>query len=1028
SAGGDVVFQRSSAGESARILGVNGYVGLGTVNPSEKLTVIGNGAFGDGSTTSTLTKNTLTIAKDSTHGAGLFYVDSSGNISASGTLAISGASATLPTTTLSGTSRLYLPDGTAALPAYSFTNDTNSGIYSLGDNQIGISTNGAVGFSVYSNYVSTPYTFYAVNAALQGGIVYVNGVVPIKLQGNQADGATAVALRVEANTPLTTPGSKIVSFYPDNTTERAYIDYQGFLTVGNGSGTASSTLAGNSFKLATDSSNAVGKFYVDSSGNVNASGTIYLKGTNPTTIYGNGTVSTFGSSITVPDNTYVGFGGANIYIQGSAAAGFGMGTNGVGRLLVAADGTLKAGTSLTNPFLTVKTTGNVDISDGTATSTITKNTLLLGKITDYNLGKFYVDSSGNVNTSGSIKTFGNITSTGHIYPASNNAVDLGSYGYAFKDIYASGTLRIGSTSVLDTNSLKIGTASGYDVGKFYVDSSGNVNASGTTATFSSATLRVNNIISTTNLNAGNGNYYLGAGGNFKSYSIFDDGAGKVGFGTTGPSDMLTVIGNGAFGDGSTTSTITKNSLTIAKDSTHGAGLFYVDSSGNISASGTLNSYGAATLRNGLSVTGVINTFSALTQGSITQNSLYYTAIHGHSYNTQPVLKIFQDSVSQTKDLTQWLDYNSKPIAIMDTNGDLSFGDGTTTSTYSENSIKLATDSSNALGKFYVDSSGNVNASGTLNILGTSATSTFAGDVNIGNGGLIYDSSSGTTYITSIETTNLNFDDDAGIITWVDMPIVNALANTVESYTASIDDSQLLTLYGLSDGSGAVLQNSLGVAVATSVPWAIFDVNNKFTVASSTGNTNVSGTLRIYGGATTGGLQISATDATTTLTSYITDGAGASAFAFNSSATMTSGTDRMLAVFQNNGTNKVEISAGGNVYAKNSFIANSSDYGIGDVAEYINLKEGETVEFGDVLVVDETGLNQYKKSTTAHAKNVAGVVSDTGKFVIGAGGPGRAPLALAGLVKVKVTDENGPIAVGDYLVSASKPGYAMKYNS
>ncbi|MEK7189661.1 MAG: hypothetical protein AAB666_01635, partial [Patescibacteria group bacterium] len=53
--------------------------------------------------------------------------------------------------------------------------------------------------------------------------------------------------------------------------------------------------------------------------------------------------------------------------------------------------------------------------------------------------------------------------------------------------------------------------------------------------------------------------------------------------------------------------------------------------------------------------------------------------------------------------------------------------------------------------------------------------------------------------------------------------------------------------------------------------------------------------------------------------------------------------------------------------------------------------------------------------------------DSGKFIIGASGEGRAPLALAGLVKTKVTDENGPIAVGDYLVSASLPGYAMKYD-
>jgi hypothetical protein len=36
-----------------------------------------------------------------------------------------------------------------------------------------------------------------------------------------------------------------------------------------------------------------------------------------------------------------------------------------------------------------------------------------------------------------------------------------------------------------------------------------------------------------------------------------------------------------------------------------------------------------------------------------------------------------------------------------------------------------------------------------------------------------------------------------------------------------------------------------------------------------------------------------------------------------------------------------------------------------------------------------------------------------------------PVALAGRVPVKVTTENGDIEVGDYLVPASKPGYAMK---
>jgi len=136
---------------------------------------------------------------------------------------------------------------------------------------------------------------------------------------------------------------------------------------------------------------------------------------------------------------------------------------------------------------------------------------------------------------------------------------------------------------------------------------------------------------------------------------------------------------------------------------------------------------------------------------------------------------------------------------------------------------------------------------------------------------------------------------------------------------------------------------------------------------------------------------------------------------------------VLLAVQANGTNKFLVSGGGNVYATEGFNANSTEYGIGDVAEYINLIANEQVVAGDVLVVDKNSLNKYRKSTTAYAQHVAGVISDTGAFFIGARGKDRAPLALTGLVKVKVSTENGPIAVGDYLVTASEPGYAMRYD-
>ena len=38
------------------------------------------------------------------------------------------------------------------------------------------------------------------------------------------------------------------------------------------------------------------------------------------------------------------------------------------------------------------------------------------------------------------------------------------------------------------------------------------------------------------------------------------------------------------------------------------------------------------------------------------------------------------------------------------------------------------------------------------------------------------------------------------------------------------------------------------------------------------------------------------------------------------------------------------------------------------------------------------------------------------------------LALLGIVPVKVTDENGPIQIGDLLIASSIPGYAMRWDA
>jgi len=96
----------------------------------------------------------------------------------------------------------------------------------------------------------------------------------------------------------------------------------------------------------------------------------------------------------------------------------------------------------------------------------------------------------------------------------------------------------------------------------------------------------------------------------------------------------------------------------------------------------------------------------------------------------------------------------------------------------------------------------------------------------------------------------------------------------------------------------------------------------------------------------------------------------------------------------------------------------------DIAEYIEAAE-ESLLPGDLVAVAEKGVS-VRKSNKAYDKNIVGVVSLEPGLLLGRNESGTAvPLALAGRVKVKVSNENGPIAAGDAITSSSKPGVGMK---
>lgn len=95
----------------------------------------------------------------------------------------------------------------------------------------------------------------------------------------------------------------------------------------------------------------------------------------------------------------------------------------------------------------------------------------------------------------------------------------------------------------------------------------------------------------------------------------------------------------------------------------------------------------------------------------------------------------------------------------------------------------------------------------------------------------------------------------------------------------------------------------------------------------------------------------------------------------------------------------------------------------DVAEWVDSSEELTA--ATVVVLDPNKSNQVVASSQAYDSSVAGVISLQPGIALGEDGEGRVLVATTGRVKVRVDASNGPIKIGDLLVTSNKPGVAMK---
>ena len=107
-----------------------------------------------------------------------------------------------------------------------------------------------------------------------------------------------------------------------------------------------------------------------------------------------------------------------------------------------------------------------------------------------------------------------------------------------------------------------------------------------------------------------------------------------------------------------------------------------------------------------------------------------------------------------------------------------------------------------------------------------------------------------------------------------------------------------------------------------------------------------------------------------------------------------------------------IDVGGNINAKYQ-----------DMAEWV--ESSQPLSAGTVVVLDPDKNNQVVASTESYDSRVAGVISPQPGIALGERGDGRVLVAATGRVRVKVDATNGPIKIGDLLVTSDKEGFAMK---
>jgi len=248
----------------------------------------------------------------------------------------------------------------------------------------------------------------------------------------------------------------------------------------------------------------------------------------------------------------------------------------------------------------------------------------------------------------------------------------------------------------------------------------------------------------------------------------------------------------------------------------------------------------------------------------------------------------------------------------------------------------------------------------------SATTSIRGGFVLDDGAFNYDSYAGIASVDSLSTGPMAFDDNAGILSWMDMPVSTTTADIVMSYSAQIGGTSILTVYSESKGTGGGIKNGR-IGIGTTSPYALLSLATTtnqlidlFAISTSTSGIvfKVDSYGRTYGDG-----------------AYASPAADYAEYFYTNSVDLKSGEVVCVDVLENNAVKRCERGADNNVMG--------------------------------IVSTKPAVIGNYIKAAEA----------DPSHYTI---------IGMLGQVDAFVSTENGPINIGDSLTSASTtPGFAMR---